>query len=223
MWVSFDLGKYRPCDQTYCVYPSASVPPLDAAALDGTFRFLGAPGKPDARAEKRVAALEKKVRAVGLRLPSPFVTLMSRPRLYNRISSCTACEWDLGSEPIPNPLAKGTHTVRFLRDQQDVFLWYLLLTPKGGAEILCSRIPFDDPEVRKDRDIDADVVVGNSALVAPDFESFVYRYWMENELWELVQKPAPKLSPAQQAYLAHYEKAATEKKGSAKGKTKGKR
>ena len=137
---------------------------------------------------------------------------MSRPKLYENIPSCTACEWDLGEEPIPNPLEKGAFTIRFLRDQQDVFLWYLYLSPGSAGEVICSRIPFDDAEVRADPDVDKRVVKGNSARVSPDFESFVYRYWIENELWNLVQQPAPTLTPAQQGYLAHYEKASKKKK-----------
>jgi hypothetical protein len=207
-WVSYDLGKYRPCDATYCVYPYKGIPPLDAAALDGTFRYLSAkPVKPAAWAVKAVAALDKKVQAVGRVLPPAFRELMSRPKLYASIPSCTACEWDLGAEPIPNAAETGAYTIRFLRDQQDLFLWYLYLSPSGGSEVICSRIPFDDPGVRVRTDITKAVVVGNTCTAAPDFESFVYRYWMENELWNKVNAAEATFTPAQQAYLDHYTKA----------------
>ena len=63
-------------------------------------------------------------------------------------------------------------------------------------------------------------------MVAPYFENFVYRFWIENELWEQLESSEDDLSPAQRAYVEHYarakaaRKAATTKKVSKKKASK---
>jgi len=198
-WWSFDLGKYRPCESTYQRYDYDSIPPLDEKRFDGTFSFL-AKGKKNAAAEKRVAQVAKALREVGLELPEACTRFMSDPGLQGQINSCTACEFDLGEAPIPSKVVKGAYTVRFLRDQQDCLLWYLFLAPDGSARVIVSPIPFDDPDV----DEEADVVIANTWECAPHFEHFIYRFWIENEIWDALNSKNPKLDAAQQRYVDHY-------------------
>jgi hypothetical protein len=199
-WWSFDLGPYRPCDSTYELYDYDSVPPLDPTLLRGELQWLG-PTSDGHGAEAAVAEVAAQAEAHGLALPPVFLRFMGDTRLQDAVPSCTACEWDLGDAPMPCRVVPGAFTLRFLRDQQDCLFWYLHLVP-GAAEpvVLCSPIPFDDPEL----EVDPEVVVANTWQVETSFEAFLYRLWMENVLWELVQDPAPELTPAQRAYLAHY-------------------
>ncbi len=197
-WWSFDLGKYRACDSTYMRYDYETIPPLDEKLFDGTFAWLGE-GEPDAKLAKRALHLKNALREVGLKLPEAFERFTST-RLPGSINSCTACEFDLSEAPVPNKAVKGAYTVRFLRDQQDCLLWYLFLTPDGESSVIVSPIPFDDPEV----DVDAEVVIANTWWCAPHFEHFVYRFWIENEIWEKVNSKSPKLDAAQQRYVDHY-------------------
>jgi hypothetical protein len=211
-WWSFDLGKYRPCDGTYALYKYDSLPPIDAALLRGDFAWLSPvqsrrkPGKP--------AALFAKAAALGLKLPAAFERFMSAPELKGAVPSCTACEWDLSDAPQPCRVTPGAYTIRFLRDQQDCLFWYLYVLPDGTAPVLCSPIPFDEEQL----DVSDKVVLANSWLVAPDFEQFVYRFWIENELWDLLNASEPELTPAQQAYVGHYAAAQVAKKKAVKEK-----
>ncbi len=89
---------------------------------------------------------------------------------------------------------------RFL---QDVFFWYLFLAPGLEPSVVVSPIPYDDP--RAARDVDRRTLLANSGLVAPSFQHFVYRWWLENELWDALSAPKPKaLTPRQAKYVAHY-------------------
>lgn len=216
-WWSFDLGKYRPCSGTYELYSYDSLPPLDEQQLRGDFAWLTPAPARRARARKApafVAAAEKQ----GVKLPAEFVRFMSDPALPAAVPSCTACEWDPSDAPVPCRVVPGASTLRFLRDQQDCLFWYLHLLPDGDVHVLCSPIPFDDPDIEVTRD----VVIANTWYCAPRFEHFVYRFWLENELWERLEQREPQWTPAQQAYLAHYEaqQAAARKKKAAKAAAK---
>jgi len=196
-WWSFDLGEYRPCDSTYELYPYEALPPLDEALFRGDFGWLTPAKAPRTAAAPKILAAAAKL---GLTLPPAFVRLVREPALQAAIPSCTACEWDPSVAPVPCRVVPGAHLIRFLRDQQDCLFWYLHLLPDGDAHVLCSPIPFDHPELS----VTPEVVVANTWYCAPHFEHFVYRFWIENELWDKLGGSTPVLSPAEAAYLGHY-------------------
>jgi hypothetical protein len=223
-WWSFDLGSARPCDGTYQLYPIQTLPPVDEELFEGDLDWLlqeaGAAGlqetaefeeggpvahiraleEAEKKAEARVAQLASALGRHQITLPAAFVRFMSDPGMQRVVPSCTACEWDLSEAPVASRVVPGAFTIRFLRDQQDCLFWYLHIGP-DHSEILVSPIPFDDPRL----DVTRDQVLGATWVCAPHFEHFVYRFWIENELWETLQERDPHFSPAQRAYLAHYE------------------
>lgn len=205
-WWSFDLGRYRPCDGTYRLYAYESVPPIDESQLTGVFRnYMTEAGKP--RTHRALATLVKAAGKAGVKLPAAFLTFMGDVSLQNEVPSCTACEWDLSAAPVACKVVPGAFTVRFLRDQQDCLFWYLHVLPDGDTHVLCSPIPFDDPAVLEK--LTPEVVSANTWYCAPHFEHFVYRFWIENVLWDLVNLRAdPVLNEAQRAYISFYEAAA---------------
>jgi hypothetical protein len=214
-WWSFDLGRYRPCDSTYCFWPAESLPPL--RPLDGTLLWLGPldpSGDPElARrtAEKRrqLAVVQAEAARLGLRLPDAYLRLMAAPELQDRIPSCTACEFDVPDAIVSAPGSERGFVVRFLNDQQDVLLWYLYLAPGGEERVLCSPYDLEDVATWNDGagpDPHERVrVIANTVLVAPSFEAFIYRFWLENVLWLKVhERGGADFSDEERAYLAHY-------------------
>ena len=199
-WWSFDLGKYRPCNGTYQLYSYESLPPLDERLFQGDFAWLGRGTPRASRPAQALARLAAAAERSGVRLPPAFVRFMSDAGLRGAVPSCTACEWDPSAAPVPCRVVPGAFTVRFLRDQQDCLFWYLHLLPTGEAHVLCSPIPFDDPEL----DVSREVTLANTWYCAPHFEHFVYRFWIENELWERLGSSEDDLTPAQREYVAHY-------------------
>lgn len=196
-WWSFDLGDYRPCDSTYELYPYEALPPLDEALFRGDFGWLApAKARRKAGAPKVLAAAAQ----LGLTLPPAFVRFMSEPALQAAVPSCTACEWDPSVAPVPCSVVPGAYLIRFLRDQQDCLFWYLHLLPDGDVHVLCSPIPFDHPELS----LTSEVILANTWYCAPHFEHFVYRFWIENELWDKLGGSSPILSSAEAAYVGHY-------------------
>ncbi len=212
-WWSFDLGKHRPCDGTYCFYPYDSIPPLDESLLQGNFQWLGNLDeslqttmslyeRPEAQTKiaARLKNLLVEAARLQLKLPDPFLKFMGSPTLPDQIPSCTACYFDLSDHIIQLPIEDGCYLIRFLNDQQEVLLWYLYLTPESEHCVLVSPISFDDEELAA---IPPDVIRQNTFFCAPTFETFLYRFWLENKIWfALDEKEA--LTDAQRRYLEHY-------------------
>ncbi|MCU0443658.1 MAG: hypothetical protein MUE85_01985 [Microscillaceae bacterium] len=215
-WLSFDLGKYRPCDSTYCYYELNNTPTIDPKLLKGTFDWL-----PELSAEFK--ALMKKyqqndektvndalqnilaqAQTMNLTLPSEFVKFMSLEELQDQIPSCTACYFDLSPEITPCPLSNDEgYLIRFLNDQQNVLLWYLYLRFSGEHCVVVSPIPFDNAEARQD--LNDQIILSNTFFCANSFEEFVYRFWLENEIWFALDEDS-EMTPAQNQYLQFYQK-----------------
>lgn len=213
-WWSFDLGKYRPCDGTYCYYELSSTPPLDENIFQGKFQWL-----PELSPElkslmeqyqqneagevsEQMQVILDEAKNLNLTLPPAFVKFMSLEELQTQIPSCTACYFDLSAEITPCPLSNdGGYLIRFMNDQQDVLLWYLYLKPSGEHCVLVSPIPFDDAEVRKD--LNDKIILNNTYFCAESFEEFVYRFWLENEIW-FAMDDGSELDEIKKNYLSFY-------------------
>ncbi|MEV4756446.1 hypothetical protein AB0J86_15210 [Micromonospora sp. NPDC049559] len=212
-WVGTDLGRYRECPSTYGAFPIESLPPLPTERFDGTFAWLaeapvGGLTSDDEDEEYDIEYLEPidgaPLERLGSDLPASFTAFMRRPELLSAVPSCTACWWDLTPAVTPSPLGDGARLVRFLNDQQGCCFWYLYLLPDGGHRVVCGVEQYDAYEV------DADSAAADLVVVAPDFESFVYRFWVENLTWfEVVRanRSWDELSEPVRAYLGPYREA----------------
>lgn len=191
-WWSFELGRgVRPGSGTYDLYPVGALPPLDPS-LGPDFAWLAARSGP---AAKGLGELQARCEALGLSLPEAFVRFFSNRGYGDAVPSCTACEWDLTTRPVASPVDAGAWIIRFYRDQQDCLFWSLYLHA-GRASVICSPIPFGEVEEP------AEVVLANTWEVAPDFVAFVARWWIENNLWDLLEGRS-ELSPIEAAYADH--------------------
>ncbi|MEU6238575.1 hypothetical protein [Kitasatospora sp. NPDC047058] len=213
-WCATDLGDHRPCRYTYERYAYDTLPPLDEALFAGEFRWLGDPGGFVADQAAKLKPIEGKLAAEGLALPKDFVTFAVSSNFQGALDgvSVTAC-WSSLSEPLPSPVEPGAFLVRFLRDQQDCVLWYLYLRPSGEVFVVSSHLDYefeytarDSDEFRPESDL-ADHDAQRAAILwcAPSFESFAYRFWLENRLWHVVNggdDASP--DPAMLRYLDHY-------------------
>ena len=224
-WWSFDLGAYRPCNGTYCFYPYDSIPPI--RALDSTLDWLG---PLDHKTEQtmnlyrnaleqrgKLSEIETEAATLGLTLPQAFVRLMGSSDLQDRIPSCTACTFDLSAHIVPCIGDTSGYIIRFLRDQQDVLLWYLYLSPHGEECVLVSPYEFGDGPDENPNDLPDDernAVIAHTFICAPSFEAFVYRFWLENTIWfkldaanaSMTSGGDGQLTDEQQGYLDHYKR-----------------
>jgi hypothetical protein len=182
-WFGTDLGVYRPCRSTYECYAPEELPPI-RVPLDGTFGWLrSAPehehhigGDP----ERTAAALDRLLAANPAGLPREFVAFFRSPDLWRRIRSCTDCYLNL--DPAAVGIRDGSGAlVRFLSDSQYCRHWNLCLTPGGAGHSVVATYFYsgsEHPHPRAGRPHPRDITT-----VAGSFEEFVYRFWLENELF----------------------------------------
>lgn len=205
-WFSSDLPG-RACDRTYCLYSLESLPPLPHGDLDGRFDWLPDPGRhldwavgasePGRKFDPAsLAALTTEAASVGLTVPAPFETFLASART-NWIRSATGCWLEL-PERLVNVPGSSAYAIRFLNDQQGVVFWYLALGPEGDEGVVASNDLFDADEAWLEDPNEAE-----SYVCAPSFEAFLYRYWIENEIYFRTTDGAP-LTPVQRTYLDFY-------------------
>jgi hypothetical protein len=196
-WAGTELGRYRHCDSTYCFFEEESLPPLPD--LDGTFDWLPRTVSPD------LDYVERPRKPVWLpadsELPSSYVYFLCRPELLAAIPTSTACYWSPAA-PVDSPT--GGRLVRFLSDQLDVLQWYLWLPPDGGHRVVCGALRYTE------KVIPPQLAARDLAEVAPSFEAFMYRFWVENLSWYELDVDEDQQYPAVRAYLAGLQAAAME-------------
>lgn len=208
-WWSFDLPGYRTCESTYCWYSYETLPPLEGLEFCGDFHWLGKPdqdisAQSQAQVDANLQHLQAQAEKLHLELPAEFLSFMRSPALQTQIPSCTACYFELAPSIIPNPTEDDSFLINFLHDQQEVLLWHLLLNRAGEQYVVVSPISLDSEDVEI-AGIPADVLQANIFICAFSFEAFIYRFWLENNLWFAFNYDH-ELTPAQTTYLQHFRK-----------------
>jgi len=99
--------------------------------------------------------------------------------------------------------------VRFYSDASyhGVIHWYLYLTESGYHCIVSSGCWYlggpDWPGEDESEAHEEEAKKGELLFCAPSFEAFMYRLWMENEIWFALSEERS-LTKEQQAYANHY-------------------
>lgn len=126
-------------------------------------------------------------------IPQPLAELADGPDLLSGIASVTLCFVDLGDRVAAvDESAGGGWLVRFLSDSQMVRSWLLHIEPTGTHRVVTTPawIGYDVPEepdepypVPDARLSLADLHRLDVETCAPDLNSFLVRFWLENEAW----------------------------------------
>ena len=205
-WWAFDLGRYRSSkNSTYFRYEYGDLPKItDINSLE-SLDWLG-PLDKNADPPDRETAIATAARSHNLKLPDSFDTLMSSPKLQDRIRSCTGCYFTLPDRFVPCPTSESGLIARFYNDQQDVLRWYLYLTPARDEYVLVTTKELETTPPPPLSDEDYLHVRRNTWVCAHSFTEFVYRWYIENSIWFKVSGfDKDKLTDAERAYLKHYE------------------
>jgi hypothetical protein len=148
--------------------------------------------------------------AGNLPVPSSLRLLAARGDLQRRIRSATACILDLGD--FAAATSGGGYLVHVLSDQQWCLHWLLYLDPAGNEAIVTTTEPigFDLPgdEAAPPRFIFLDSEMMGLNVCADTFAEFLYRFWIENEIFFALGSNQP-LTPAAAAYAARLPRTAT--------------
>lgn len=199
---------------TCAFIPHELLPDLDRTSFDGDFEWL--PPIPTKSSPLQYAknvegwgvsaipGLVSEARLVGLELPPAFLRFISDADLYGRVPSPTACYLDFSHGLLDDPSCSGGRMLRFMNDSQASVLWYLYLRPQGDHCVVASAEWFDGLQNQSSSDLDPDLYF----WCAEHFEQFVYRFWIENQIWHRVHAGLA-LTPEERRYLEAARRAAT--------------
>ncbi|WP_133871919.1 hypothetical protein [Paractinoplanes brasiliensis] len=197
-------------DETY-----GRLPPLPEHLFTGDFDWLtaGAAGpdapymQPYAVPKPAMYELDDRLARYGLYLPASFVTFMTSTTLPQRIPSPFDA-WQM-SGPALSPVEEHGRLLRFMSDAQGAN-WesYLYLAADGTCPVLGST-GLPTPEIDEEPEGHPPCTPAEFAediyWLAPDFEQFLYRYWVENVIWSHLvdqERPAAELPPLARNYFA---------------------
>jgi hypothetical protein len=102
----------------------------------------------------------------GFRVPEPFLRLLGNDEFWGSFGVYSNCEFMVPETSDPD-FSGPSLRLPFYSDGEN-FSWYLYLHPSGGSCVLGKGWP--------------DTTVW---FVAPSFEAFSYRIWIENQLWQV--------------------------------------
>jgi hypothetical protein len=185
--LDYEFTPYGYCDdETY-----DRLPPLPEHLFTGDFAWLTAQAagadayymEPGPMTRPALHLADRQLARAGLALPTSFVTFMSSAELRRRVPSGTRNGWEL-SNLAPSPAQDQGFLLRFMHDQQGCWFFYLYLAPDGSSPVLGS-IDLFTPEQDgdDDRTLTAAEFMKSATWMAPDFEQFLYRYWVDNVVW----------------------------------------
>jgi hypothetical protein len=231
-WYGSRLEGYRDepdLSYTYSGYRYESLPPVPKEQFHGRFQWLTESSKPlilrdsrryesDIRHERawvhylerfeqespaglvhlRESALRK-----GIVIPEDFYTLFSSVKVIGQIKSCTDCFFSV-SDLIFHENPDFGCMIRFYEDSQTCLLWYLYILPSGDHCIVVSPRYFSDswylPAVNFFGDEEGEEIL----FCAESLEEFIYRIWIENQIWYHLSWLRLPLTETQRAYAEHY-------------------
>ena len=209
-WPFIELPGYRehPESATYATWKSA--PPIPSYRLSHDFSWL-LELPPNSYSLDGLQWVEEKVsrwkkfvpshldvlvdsaNEVNLTIPQAFVTFLKSPNLLTRLPSCTGVFFKIPSRLIELQDSKEDRLLCFAHDYQGCLYWHLYLRPTdycivatgcffGGIDDFdCG--PDDESEFHLDRP-----TVKHFCIVENTFEGFIYRYWIENQIWFALER-----------------------------------
>jgi hypothetical protein len=227
-WFSVELKGYREHPKphrTYSSFPYGSLPQLPEGLFDGSFSWLPRTRKVVPTGKSRferayppvLERMTNESEDLQIVIPEAFTRFMAGVDFPNRIRSATDCGFDLAESLVYVPWEAG-YLLRFLADSQGCLFWYLFLKQGGGHYVVVTASYYggdptadrvfmeehlgpdwnrEDPPKKSDR----------IWFCAPSFESFVYRFWIENEIWYAISESGGPANDEQRQYLEHYQEA----------------
>ncbi|MBL8166836.1 MAG: hypothetical protein JNJ50_01695 [Acidobacteria bacterium] len=224
-WIAHDLPRYRdhPQPATYSLFSYDDLPDIQITSETDWQWLDSSPNQEGSLAESGysdgskpdLGKLSKIAAQVGFQLPISFEQFISTPAWHQKIRSCTDCYLDLADRAIKVIDADDGYLIHFLSDSQWCCHWYILVKASGDHDIYTSFDAYGfNVEEASDDDDDEYATCRKDAIKLMDeplwfcaatFTEFIYRFWLENEIWFALSFDEQPLTAEQKTYLAHYQ------------------
>ena len=210
-WWFSNLNGFRSTARaTYIRFDLVEQPHVVVAADDLTW-LAGEPEKtewalngPEAVPDQALTVDALDTLAGHLPFPGALRDLAGRADLQRRLRSATACYFDLGHFVVPTTIPDG-YLLHLVSDQQSVRHWLLYLDMHGNQGMVTTAEPLgfdysDESEWAAAQAKEVNLDGTNDLEVCADTLSvFLFRFWVENELWFALSEQRP-LTGAVQRY-----------------------
>ncbi|MFD2028377.1 hypothetical protein [Promicromonospora aerolata] len=165
--------------------------PMDymASAFDDAVRDISAQGVTDLAGSDTT-------------LPDDLTWFLQDGGLRDRLRSATSSYFDLGDTAVT---VDGGRLVHLISDSQWVFHWLLYLGEDGSSAVVGTGFPAGfDLDADEYEDADCLHEDRHYILVADSFAEFIWRWWMDNEIFYRAVVGKASLTTEQEAYVAQY-------------------
>ena len=178
-----DWGDVFAFPPTYADFPLEWLPPIERE-LDDELRWLlqEPPVTGSLEGSATRAELHELLAGEDVALPASFVNFFASDEPRARIRSATDCYLRL-----PDSIARfgAGRLINFLADSQACAFWLLYTGPDGEAVVVTGSPPgfeFSDEEAERQQRDSGSLAV-DASVCADSFSEFLYRLWIENEIF----------------------------------------
>lgn len=210
-WIFSDIEGIRDAEEsgTYFLFDYNKLPPIPIE-LDDEFNWIKSypewidEDDKGCNFEGQLDALNKEAKEKGLTIPNSFNKFICNIELIRRIRSNTDCYFELGNtiEEIPN--TNGLYFIHFLSDSQYCVFWYLCIDKEGNNCVVTSANLYGHTEEEYESFRHNDNEIGY--FCAKSFKDFIFRFWIENEIWHKEVYDKEELNEIEKEYADFYRK-----------------
>ena len=166
---------------TYRAFPYGRLPPVPAEALRGDFGYLRRGHALPEAGPSRSSSGDEGLAGIGPGAAALARRAVGRRAPRQRVRSCTDCSFNWPKRIAQAPGGEGG-TCCFYSDSQGCLHWYLYLTPRRYHGVVASgstqRGAGGEGGLRG-----GGRGAGRDVVLRPSLDEFVYRTWIENEIW----------------------------------------
>jgi hypothetical protein len=210
-WWSIEIPTYRPYQGTYSLFSYENLPPIQEHIDDDFKMLMSQPEKEHSLAEgcynngekPDLGKLSKIAESIDLQLPKLFSTFIESIDLQKRVQSCTDCYLDVADFAIRTTGEIQGVMIHFLSDSQWCLHWYLHIQNSGDHFVAVSPDAYGFDGGGK---VDNNLELADNDIwyCAPSFPEFIYRFWLENDIWFALEDKKLPLTVLQKVYVEHY-------------------
>jgi hypothetical protein len=204
-WVFTEIEGVRDVEisSTYHLFDYEALPPIEIE-LDENFDWLKPYPEQISKEDweydfsQEIKQLKKDAEEKDLEIPNSFLNFMSNGELIRRIRSNTDCYFEFGDCIEEVVESNGMNFIHFMSDSQGCFFWYLCID-KDGESCIVTSVNLYGYKNKVAPELDE---VGY--FCASSFEEFIFRFWIENEIWYKESWENVELNDLEKKYVRFY-------------------